>query len=153
VPTSGSQVKTRNEYVLDKSSKMQEDNQTIRRESPRGACQQYFEVNVPCTYVGGKRNDTKLQKFFDRCDSALDLFAILTALATKTGDTTYDNDDLDDAIIFVRFLRSFVRFFVRPRMLHKIDRVAAMISIHKLSKSELSSRFYGCLKIFVFFFS
>mgnify|MGYP000751084504 CR=1 FL=1 len=38
-----------------------------------------------------------------------------TILVTTTGDTTYDNDDLDDAIFrsFLRFFCSFVHFFVR----------------------------------------
>ena len=72
---------------------------------------------------------------------------------TKTADTTYDNDDLDDAIFrsFLRFLRSFVRFFVRSKIFQKIGRVAAMILVQNSSKSELSSRFFGRLKIFGFF--
>ena len=67
---------------------------------------------------------------------------------TTTADTTYDNDDLDDAIFrsFLRFFRSFVRFFVRSKIFQKIGRVAAMILVQKSSKSELSSRFFGRLK-------
>ena len=85
-------------------------------------------------------------------------FAGKGSLVTTTGDTTYDNDDLDDAIFrsFLRFFRSFVRFFVRSKIFQKIGRVAAMILVQKSSKSELSSRFFGRLKIkkkiSVFFF-
>ena len=73
----------------------------------------------------------------------------LCSTVTTTGDTTYDNDDLDDAIFrsFLRFFRSFVRFFVRSKIFQKIGRVAAMILVQKSSKSELSSRFLGRLKI------
>ena len=69
---------------------------------------------------------------------------------TTTGDTTYDNDDLDDAIFrsFLRFFRSFVRFFVRSKIFQKIGRVAAMILVQKSSKSEPSSRFFGRFKDF-----
>ena len=78
----------------------------------------------------------------------------LSQVLKKTGDTTYDNDDLDDAIFrsFVRFFRLFVRFFVRSKKIQKIGHVAAMILVQKSSKSELSSRFFGRLKISVFLF-
>ena len=68
-----------------------------------------------------------------------------TTWFTTTGGTTYDNDNLDDAIFrsFLRFFRSFVRFFVRSKIFQKIGRVAAMILVQKSSKSELSSRFFG----------
>ena len=57
----------------------------------------------------------------------------LNHFVTKTGDTTYDNDDLDDAIFrgFARFFRSFVRFFVCSKSFQKIGCVAAMILVPK----------------------
>ena len=75
---------------------------------------------------------------------------------TKTGDTICNNDDLDDAIFVRSVFCSFVRFFVRSKKFQKIGRVAAMILVQKSSKSELSSRFFGRLKIkkrFPFLFS
>ena len=80
--------------------------------------------------------------------------AIGYQVLTKTRDTTYDNDDLDDAIFRspVQFFRSFVGFFVRTKNFQKIGRVAAMILVQKSSKSELSSRCFdrSKKKIFVF---
>ena len=69
----------------------------------------------------------------------------------KTGDTTCDNDDLDD----VDF-RSFVRLFsfvcsLFSLIFVKIGRVAAMILVQKPLRAELSSQFFGGLKIFRFF--
>ena len=57
---------------------------------------------------------------------------------TKTGDTTYNNDDLDDAIFrsVVRFFRVSLRFFVLSKIFQKMGRVAAMILVQKSSKSE-----------------
>ena len=64
------------------------------------------------------------------------------AVVTKTGDTTYNNDDLDDAI-FCSFVRFFCSFFRSFKKIQKIGRVAAMILLQKSSKSELSSPFVG----------
>ena len=52
---------------------------------------------------------------------------------------------------FVRLVFSFLcLFFCLFELFSKIGRVAAMILVQKSSKSEVSSRFFGRLKIFEF---
>ena len=54
------------------------------------------------------------------------------------GDDDGDNDDDDDAMMMTTFVRNLFK---------KIDHIAAMILVPKLSKSEPSSRFFSRLKI------
>ena len=58
--------------------------------------------------------------------------------------------------IFAKFSRGFARFFGRKRpksFLKMIVFIAAIDSVQFSSKSELSSRFFGCLKFLVIFCS